>query len=174
MNVSKEKRVLLQASKQAGRILLKYFGKKSYPKLKLNETLVSKADLEANKAIIKLIKKNFPDHDILSEEIPYKKKKSDFKWVIDPLDGTHNFLHGIPIFGASIALEYRNEVVLGTLNFPVLKIFAFAEKEKGAFLNGKKLKVSNKDEMEHSFIMFEYAYLNRKVKHDFLGKFVDH
>lgn len=172
MNLSKEKKVMIKASKQAGKILLRHFGKKNNAKLKLNKTLVSKADLEANNAIIKIIKKNFPEHDILSEEMPYKKKKSDYKWVIDPLDGTHNFLHGIPVFGTSIALEYKNEAVLGVLYFPVQKITAIAEKGKGAYLNGRPIRVSEKKEMSHSLIIFEYAYTNRKSKVDFIGKFV--
>src|SRR3989338_2659030 len=172
MNLSKQKKVMVKAAQQAGKILLKYYGRKTTPRIKLNKTLVSKADIEANEAIIGAIKRSFPEHSVLSEETPYEDNKSDFKWVIDPLDGTHNFLHGIPIFGTSIALEYKEEVVLGVLGFPALNLFAFAEKGKGAFLNGKRLKVSDKKGMGHSFILFEYAYLSRKAKHDFLGKFI--
>lgn len=157
MNLSKEKKVLLSASKQAGKLILKYFGKNEKIKEKSNKSLVSKADLEANKVIIQTIKKNFPGHSILSEETGFDNNNSDFKWVIDPIDGTHNFLRGIPIFGVSIALEYRNEVVLGILEFPILKLTAFAEKGKGAFLNGKKLKVSSNKDITHSFILYEFA-----------------
>ena len=107
MNLSKQKKVMVKAAQQAGKILLKYCGRKTTPRIKLNKTLVSKADIEANEAIIGAIKRSFPEHSVLSEETPYEDNKSDFKWVIDPLDGTHNFLHGIPIFGTSIALEYK-------------------------------------------------------------------
>ncbi len=172
MNLNKEKLTALKAAKQAGKVLLHHYGKKEAVKIKSNKTLVSSADLEANKAVISIIKKNFPGHSILSEETGFEDNKSDFKWVIDPLDGTHNFLHRIPIFGTSIALEYKNEVVLGILHFPVLCIAAVAEKGKGAFLNGKKIRVSDKKNLNHSFILFEYAYANRKEKIDFLKKLV--
>ena len=170
MNLKKEKIVALQAAKTASKIILHYFGKKEDIKVKSNKSLVGVADLEANKAIIKTIKKNFPNHSILSEETGFEDNKSDYKWVIDPLDGTHNFLHGIPIFGTSIALEYKNEIILGVLHFPILRLTAVAEKNKGAFLNGKKIKVSNKKNLDHSFILFEYSYANRKEKIGFLEK----
>lgn len=172
MNFSKEKRVMLLAAKKASKTILKYYGKKEKIKQKPNKSLVGTADLEANKAIIKTIKRNFPGHSILSEETGFEDNKSDYKWVIDPIDGTHNFLHQIPIFGTSIALEYKNEIVLGVLNFPVICITAVAEKGKGAFLNGKRIRVSNKNNLNHSFILIEFAYANRKEKTEFLEKLV--
>src|SRR3989338_6252538 len=124
MNLSKEKKVALHAAKSASKVLLYYFGRKEIVRQKANKSLVAEADIEANKAIIKIIKRNFPSHSILSEETGFEDNKSDYKWVIDPLDGTHNFLHKIPVFGTSIALEYKNEVVLGVMHFPVLCITA--------------------------------------------------
>jgi len=172
MNLKKEKSVALEAAKKAGKILLHYFEKKEIIREKSNKTLVSEADTGANKIIIRTIRKNFPGHSILSEETGFDDRKSDYKWVIDPLDGTHNFLRGIPLFGTSIALEYKNEIVLGVMYFPIMKVLAVAEKGKGAFLNGKRLKVSDRKSMNHSFIAFEYAYTNRKEKVSFLGKFI--
>lgn len=172
MNLKKERYVAVHAAKKASKILLRYYGKKENVKQKSNKSLVATADLEANKAIIKIIKKHFPNHSILSEETGFENKKSDYKWVIDPLDGTHNFLRGIPVFGTSIALEYKNEVALGILNFPVLCITVIAEKSSGSFLNGKRIKVSSKNSLDHSFILFEYAYANRKEKVDFLKKLI--
>lgn len=172
MNLSKEKKALLLAAKHASKVILHHYGKKEAVKEKSNKSLVATADLEANKTIIKIIKKYFPKHSILSEETGFEDNKSDFKWVIDPIDGTHNFLHQIPVFGTSIALEYKNEVVLGILNFPVLCITAIAEKDKGAFLNGKRIKVSIKKNLNHSFILIEFAYANRKEKTLFLEKLV--
>ncbi len=172
MNLKKEKSIALQAVKNASRILIHHFGKKEKIKEKENKSLVATADLEANKAIIKIIKKNFPKHSILSEETGFEDNKSDYQWVIDPLDGTHNFLHALPLFGTLIALEYKNQTVLGILHFPILKITAIAEKNKGSFLNGKRIKVSNKKNLEHSFILFEYAYANRMEKVEFLKKLI--
>ena len=98
------------------------------------------------------------------EETGFEDKKSDYKWVIDPLDGTHNFIHQIPIFGTSIALEYRNKVVVGVLNFPLLKILAVAEKGKGTFVNGKRAGVSNKGSLDYSFISVDYGQYDRKQR----------
>ena len=170
MSLTQEKKVLLSASKKAGKVILKYFGKNEKGKEKANKSLVSKADLEANQAIIKIIIKNFPKHRILSEETPFEDNNSDYKWVIDPIDGTHNFLRGIPIFGVSIALEYKNEVVLGALEFPTLKLTAFAEKGKGAFLNGKRLRVSANEEITHSFILYEFVQGTRHNVLEFLKR----
>lgn len=171
MNLSKEKRTILQAAKSAGKSLLKYYGKNEKIREKSNKSLVSKADLEANKAIIKIIKKNFSEHSILSEETGFEDKKSGYKWVIDPLDGTHNFLRGIPIFGTSIALEYKNKVIIGVLSFPVLNILAYAEKGKGAFVNGKRARVSDKGKLDHSFISVDYGRYDQKLRLKMLENF---
>ena len=162
MNLSKERNILLQAAKEAGKIILKYYGKESGAREKSNKSLVSRADIESNKIIIKTIKKKFPNHSILSEETGFEDNKSDYKWVIDPLDGTHNFIHGIPLFGTSIALEHKNEIILGVLHFPKLSTTAFAEKGKGAFLNGRKIKVSKKNKLGYSFISVDYGQYDRK------------
>ena len=172
MNFKKEKSVALLAAKSAAKILLHYYGKKETIRIKPNKSLVATADLEANKIIIKIIKKYFPEHSILSEETGFEDNNSDYRWVIDPLDGTHNFLHEIPVFGTSIALVHKDEIVVGVLHFPVLCITATAEKNKGAFLNGKRIKVSGKSSLDHSFVLFEFAYANRREKTDFLEKLV--
>lgn len=164
------KSTALQAAGRASKVIMHYYGKKENIKLKPNKTFVAEADVKANEAIIKAIKKNFPEHSILSEETGFEDNKSGYKWVIDPIDGTHNFIHGIPIFGTSIALEYKNEVILGVLHFPILRITAVAEKGKGAFLNGKKIRVSNKKDLDHSFISIEFSYSNRREKINFLEK----
>lgn len=170
MNFSKERKVMLLAARQAEKAIMRHYGKKEHIKIKPNKSLVATADLEANKAIIKVIKNNFPSHSILSEETGFEDNKSDFKWVIDPIDGTHNFLRKIPIFGTSIALEYKNEVVLGVLHFPVLKLTAFAQNGRGAFLNGKRIKVSGKKSLDHSFLLIEFSYAGREEKIGFLKK----
>lgn len=171
MEFAKEKKTMLLAASQASKVLLHHFGKKEAIREKSNKTFVAAADLEANSAIIKIIKKKFPHHSILSEETGFEDNKSEYKWVIDPLDGTHNFIHNIPVFGTSIALEHKNKAVLGILRFPALCITAFAEKGKGAFLNGKRLKVSNKKSLGHSYVMFEFSYADRKEKTALLEKF---
>lgn len=170
MNLSKEKRVMLLAAKKASKVILKHYGKKEFVKVKPNKSLVAAADIQANKDIISTIRKYFPNHGILSEETGFEGTKSDFKWVVDPIDGTHNFLHKIPVFGTSIALEYKNEPVLGVLHFPILCITATAEKGKGAFSNGRRIGVSNKKSLDHSFVLCEFAYADMQLKMGFLEK----
>jgi len=172
MDFQKEKKVMLIAAKQASKVLLHYYGKKEIVKIKPNKSLVAIADLSANKVIINTIKEKFPSHSILSEETGFEDNSSDYKWVIDPIDGTHNFLHQIPFFGTSIALEYKNEVRLGVLHLPILKLAAIAEKGKGAFLNGKRINVSGKKDLNHSFILSEFSYADRREKTDFLERLI--
>ena len=172
MDLSKEKKAMLLAAKKASKILLEHYGKNSGIRQKPNRSLVTDADMAANKAIISTLKKGFPNYSILSEESRPEDRNSDFRWVIDPLDGTHNFIHKIPIFGTSIALVKKDEPVLGIIHFPILGITAVAEKGKGSFSNGKRIKVSAKKSLDHSFVLCEFAYANRKEKTAFLEKLV--
>ncbi|MCM8798931.1 MAG: inositol monophosphatase [Candidatus Omnitrophica bacterium] len=138
------KEVAIISAKEAGRILRENFGKVKIIKTKGNTQLVSNVDLEAERVIIETIKKYFPAHSILSEENP-RLNQSEYTWIIDPLDGTHNFVKNIPIFGTSIALAYKDEVILGVIYFPLDNRLYWTEKGKGAYLHDKRLKVSNRD-----------------------------
>lgn len=131
--------------------------------------LVTEADHAAEKAIIQVIKENFPDHDILSEEAGEVfadinlNKKTDYKWIIDPIDGTVNFANGIPICCVSVALEHNGVMILGAVYNPNLNEFFLAEKGKGATLNGAAISVSNKTEVIKSCLVtgFPYTYLKQ-------------
>ena len=105
---------------------------------------VSDADKKANEIIISEIKMHFPKDGILSEEsIEVESgKRTNYRWIVDPLDGTHNYLAGFKEWGVLLAIEKRNEVMWGICYFPVLKEIFIAEKGKGEFLNGKKIEVS--------------------------------
>ncbi len=153
------KDVGILAAKRAGKILKDNFGKVKKVSLKGNQQLVSNVDLEAEKAIIETISRSFPDHSIMSEENS-RLKKSEFRWIIDPLDGTHNFIKGIPIFGTSIALEYRKEVVLGILLFPLSKRLYWAAKGNGTYLNDKKIRVSSRPLAEATCVYDSSIRLN--------------
>ncbi len=170
MDFSRHKKAALEAARKASKVLQKNFGKIQKTKVKQNKSLVTLVDMESNIAIIRVIKKYFPEHSILSEETPFEDNNSDCKWIIDPIDGTHNFIHGVPFFGISIALAYKGNVALGVLSFPQLKLEAIAEKGKGALLNGKKIMVSSKGDLLHSYVCFEYSYRNRPHKIKFLRK----
>ena len=124
--------------------------------------LVTEADHAAERAIIGVIQDAFPDHFILSEETGEIITTSEYKWIIDPIDGTVNFANGIPICCVSIGLEKNGEIIMGAVYNPIMHEFYFAEKGKGAFLNDKKISVSKKTKVMESCLVtgFPYTYLD--------------
>lgn len=173
--IEKIRDLALKAAKQAGKVLLKHYGKVKSIKAKDNLSYVSNVDLESEKCIISAIRKTYPEHDIISEESGRLNKKSDYIWHIDPLDGTHNYINNIPLFGVSIALEYKGKIILGVINLPYFNELYFAEKGKGAFLNGKHIKVSNKKDLKKSFIAVDLVLRhNPEKKIKFLKKLEGH
>jgi len=144
MRQSKELKVAIRAAKAAGKILMKNYGKHVPARRKSAHELVTPVDIACEKKIISIIKRNFPTHKIWSEEIGSIKGKSDYRWIIDPLDGTHNFFLGLPLFGVSIALAKNGIIQCGVILMPVFKELFYTEKGKGAFLNGKRIHVSKR------------------------------
>ena len=124
--------------------------------------LVTEADHAAEKAIIDIIKQDFPGHFILSEETGEIVMDSEYKWIIDPIDGTVNFANGIPICCVSIGLEKAGEMIMGAVYNPLMNEFYFAQKGYGASLNDKKISVSKKTEVIKSCLVtgFPYTYLD--------------
>jgi myo-inositol-1(or 4)-monophosphatase len=141
----KIKDTAVEAVKKAGQILLKKYQNfdRSKVSFKSKHEILTVADLVAEKEIIKTIHKNFPNHQILAEESGETKTDSDYKWFIDPLDGTTNFSMHNPLWATSIALSYKNKLILAIVYSPSLNELFFAEKGKGAYLNNRKIKVSN-------------------------------
>jgi myo-inositol-1(or 4)-monophosphatase len=161
------KSTLIKATEAGAKELQRYFNGtfKISNKEGINN-LVTEADHAAEKAIINIIKNDFPDHFILSEEAGEVKmpegSMSEYKWIIDPIDGTINFANGIPICCVSIALEHNGQMILGAVYNPNMNEFFFAEKGCGATLNDKKLQVSDKTEVLRSCLVtgFPYTYLD--------------
>ncbi|MEO6230098.1 MAG: inositol monophosphatase family protein [Ferruginibacter sp.] len=124
--------------------------------------LVTEADHASEKAIFSVIKEAYPDHFILSEESGAIVMDSNYKWIIDPIDGTVNFANGIPICCVSIGLEYNGELVLGAVYSPFMNELFIGEKGKGATLNDKKISVSDKAAIGKSCLAtgFPYTYLD--------------
>ena len=124
--------------------------------------LVTEADHASEKAIIDVIHSRFPDHFILSEETGEIKSTSNYKWIIDPIDGTVNFANGIPICCVSVAVEKDGLMILGAVYNPIIGEFYFAEKGNGAYLNDKRIHVSTKEEILKSCLVtgFPYTYLD--------------
>ncbi len=101
--------------------------------------------------IIEEIKKSFPNHSILTEESGFLEGKSDWLWIVDSLEGTGNFANHNSLFSVCIALLYKKDLRWGAIFAPAIKEFYFAEKGKGAFLNGKRIKVSKIEKIKESF-----------------------
>ncbi len=150
--------VAKRAINEASKITLDYYTKQNFSvSIKKDNTPVTIADKKAEKTIIKVIKESFPDHLFHGEETGItnqRGKASDYMWIIDPIDGTKNFIAGIPLWGTLIALMYKGEVILGLSYVPLMKEMLWAEKGKGAFLNGKKVHVSKISSLSKSMISF--------------------
>ena len=139
----------IKAAEAAGEIVKRYFEKTGLErKTKDDATFVTLADKEAEDAIIKVIKAEYPDHGILGEETGRGNSQSSYLWVIDPLDGTTNFVNGIPIFATSIALIENGLPIVGVVHNPITNSLYAAEKGKGATYNGRSAYVSDQGAKE--------------------------
>ena len=161
------------ASIEAGKILMKNFGKVDQSEIRNKSAVdfLSYVDETSEKKIIQIIKSAFPDHAILAEEGGEKKSTSDFRWIIDPLDGTTNYLHSIPIFAVSIALEYKNESLFGLIYDPIHEEIFHASKGKGAYLNASKIHVSNTPGLNEAFIATGFPFKNKHHQKKYFNVF---
>lgn len=162
-------KVAIEAAKKSEKMIMRHWRGRITYSLKEDMSPVTVADKEAEEAIIKIIKKNFPDHGILGEETG-KKAGGEYTWYIDPIDGTKNYMRNIPIFGTQIALIKNGEVIAGVSNAPALKEMMYAEKGHGTFLNGKKVRVSKTDKIEKSYLI--YGELVHFEKNKLLGNLI--
>jgi myo-inositol-1(or 4)-monophosphatase len=141
------KDVVINAAKEGGNILMKYYKEGVKEESKGGRDIVTVADKESEAKIVEILKASFPDYNINSEEAGDEEGKSDFTWVIDPLDGTVNFASKNPIFCVSIALIYKDEVILSCVYIPTLNEVFFAERGKGAVLDDEEISVSKRDKL---------------------------
>jgi myo-inositol-1(or 4)-monophosphatase len=157
------KNTLLTATEEGAKVLKEYFDKqfKITNKEGINN-LVTEVDHKSEQAIINCIKSNYPSHYILSEEAGELVQESEYKWIIDPIDGTVNYANGIPICCVSIGIEQNGKIIMGAVYNPFMNEFYFAERNKGALLNEAKITVSNKADLASSCLVtgFPYTYLD--------------
>lgn len=161
--------VAMESARKAGKIQIKNLGKLksiSFKDVKGKNDIVTKIDTECEDLIISKLRERFPRHSILAEEGGnHNNSDSQYKWIVDPLDGTMNYSNDYPFFCISIALEYKDEVVLGIIYDPVRDEMFSAEKGKGAKLNDKRVFVSKTDKIEASFVVCgTFYYHNEKLK----------
>ncbi len=129
-------------AREAGALLLRYFHERVKIEYKGDVDLVTVADRASEALIVERVRAAWPDHDIVGEEGTRQESGADYRWYIDPLDGTTNFAHAYPVFCVSMGLEYRGEMVAGVLYDPTRDELFAAERGKGAFLNGQRIHVS--------------------------------
>src|SRR5580693_6909021 len=131
------------AAKKGGQRALKYFRKKVSVIKKVDRSPVTRADREAEQVIRGILGRAFPDHQLCGEEFGWDKNvRADYRWWIDPVDGTRQFIRGLPFWGTLIALEVRGEVVAGVIHHPAIDLTLWAARGQGCFVNGKKAHVS--------------------------------
>jgi myo-inositol-1(or 4)-monophosphatase len=157
------KSTLIKATEAGAKVMQEFFhGEFKISNKEGINNLVTEADHASEKAIFNVIKNDFPDHYILSEEAGEIVMDSTFKWIIDPIDGTVNFAHGIPICCVSIGLEQDGEMIMGAVYNPFINEFYFAQKGFGASLNDNKIEVSAETSVSTSCLVtgFPYTYLD--------------
>lgn len=158
------KSTLIRATEAGARVMQGFFGGnfKISNKEGINN-LVTEADYASEKAIFEIIRADFPDHFLLSEEAGAMVTDSNVKWIIDPIDGTVNFAHGIPICCVSIGVEQDGQMIMGAVYNPFINEFYFAQKGFGATLNDNLIKVSGEIELGKACLVtgFPYTYLNQ-------------
>ncbi len=149
-----------EAAREAGKVLLQHLGNVRHIEIKDGQelNLVTEADKESEQRIIEIIAARYPDHSFLAEEGGTVQRASDYRWIIDPLDGTTNYAHGLPLFSVSIGLEYRGELVAGVVYNPVSSEMFTAETGGGAFLNGNRIVVSSTAELSRSLLVTGFPY----------------
>ena len=162
-SISANLNIMIKASEKASKILIRDFGE--LEKLQVSKKgprdFVTNADIKVEKIIIEELKKARPNYSIISEENGIEKNKDESNcWIIDPIDGTINFLHGIPHFAISIALKSKNEIICGLIFDPIKDEMFYAEKNNGAFFNNHRIRVSKKHDIN------ECLFAVGKISHE--------
>ena len=146
--------VMVNACRKAAKTLIRDFGEieKLQVSVKGPGDFVTTSDKNVEKILIEELQKARPNYSILSEEIGQIKNKEEFRWIIDPIDGTSNFLHGIPHFGISIGLEHNKEIICGITFDPIKDEMFTAEKGNGSYLNNQRMRVSARTKLKDCII----------------------
>lgn len=150
----------IETAREAGHILLEKYGRKIDISMKGDINLVTEADLASEKYIVERISTYYSRHSILAEESgsAVVDSESEWKWIIDPLDGTTNFAHGYPCFCVTIALEHKGEIVIGVTYDPTRDEMFSAESGAGAFLNGRRIRVSDTTNLKDALLVTGFPY----------------
>jgi len=142
----------IEIAREAGSLLAHYYERRIGFELKGDFDLVTEADRASEKLAVERLNAHFPSHSVLGEEGGLRDNRSDYRWYVDPLDGTTNFAHGYPMFNVTLALEHNGELVCGVIFDPLRQEMFAAELGGGAFLNGRRISVSKAARLEESLL----------------------
>lgn len=171
MNIDNIKRVGIAAAYKAGEVLRIHFGNLENIKKKGAIDLVTEADIKSEKAIIEIIRNSFPAHSVLAEESGLEKGRETDLWIIDPLDGTTNFAHRLPVFCVSIAFESKGNLLFGLVLNPVSGELFIAAKDEGATLNGRPISPSTVNQLSESLLVTGFPYDHHKILDTLMNRF---
>ena len=143
---------MAEIAREAGTLLMEFFHRRVKIEYKGEADLVTEADRSSEKLILERIRARWPDHEVIGEEGARIETGGDYRWYVDPLDGTTNFAHGFPVFCVSLGLTFRGKRKAAVLYDPTRDELFFAELGKGAFLNGQKIEVSKIDKLAQSLV----------------------
>ena len=155
--------VALEAARAAGKILIDRWLTDKEISFKGRADIVTDVDLAAEKAILALLRDEYPDFGILAEESEPIRTDSPYTWVVDPLDGTRNYANGVPHFCTVVGLAHGDDVVVGVTYDPAREEMFTAEAGKGAFMNGMPISVTEAQEMSQSLLSFDLGYVDEKA-----------
>ena len=163
--------IAVRAARAAGDIIVRNMDRLDRIKVvtKQNNDFVSSVDHMAEEEIIATIKHAYPDHGILAEESGKQAEDADFQWIIDPLDGTTNFLHGFPQFAVSIALQYKGRLEVGVIYDPISQELFTASRGNGAMLNDKKIRVTSHKGLENALLGTGFPYYDQSYLDTYLA-----
>jgi myo-inositol-1(or 4)-monophosphatase len=163
----------VRAARLAGKVIIDNLGRilKKDINHKQKSDFVTRVDKESEKIIIKTVKENFPDHFFLAEESLKEAETEEYRWIIDPLDGTTNYIHQYPVFSISIALEYKREIILGVVYDPLRKELFTAEKSEGSFLNRHPIRVSKIGSLKDSLVTTGFPFRSKEFIEIYLKLF---
>lgn len=164
--------VAVEAARRGARVLDRYFRDATLEvRAKGENDFVTRADHESEAVVVDVIRRHFPDHHILAEEGGYDRGDSDFHWFVDPLDGTSNFMQGLPVFSISIACQHGNDLVAGVVLDPIGPNVFTATRGAGALWNGRPIRVSPRTELAGSFLATGYPWKTRAALDVYLDVF---
>lgn len=150
--------VAVEAARLGGEVLREQYGKTKTIEYKGEIDIVTEVDKKSERLIVELLSTRFPQHSILAEEGSNSTKPSDYKWVLDPLDGTSNYAHDYPFFCVSLGLEKAGEIIVGVVYHPIFEELFVAEKGGGAFLNGERIYVSKVSRLKQALLSTGFPY----------------